>query len=324
MNVLTTSRIGETHALNSRRRRPSILRWLTGFTAFTAAATSGGCVFHMNDSTPFEARQSESLSEPSPVTRLVVHNRVGDVTIMADPAAIGVTAEAVKIGRGRTDELAGRALGEIFVSLQRRPGSSDVLDAIADHPDSRRGRAYAVDWKITAPPGMAVDVEVEVGEARVEGFDGPADLTTGVGDALALGIGRGVNVKTGVGDATVQASGPIDVKTEVGDVDVALLAGESGTITITTGVGTVELRLPPDFDGTITAAADVGTISSTLSGSDTRAKRNPPEDQLRTTIGTGSGRTATINSGVGDVRLRSTSGGEKRSRATGASSAPSL
>ncbi len=306
------------------RPRTSILRWLTPFAALSAAAATGGCVIRVGGSTPFEARGSEALSASAPVTRLVVHNRVGDVIVTADPAASGVTAEAVKIGKGRTDELADRALSEISVWLQPRAGAADVLEAVSDHPDQKRGRAYAVDWRITAPPGLAIEVRADVGDVHVEGFDGPADLRTDVGDIRALQIARGVSVRTDVGDVTVKAAGPIDVRTDVGSADVAVLPGEPGSITITTDVGSAELRLPADFEGTITASADVGSITSTLAGPQTRARKIPPRDHLQTTIGSGSGRTATITTEVGDVRIRQAATSEQSSSATSRSQAPSM
>lgn len=138
-----------------------------------------------------EMSREISFDQPLSASALRVRNPVGEVTVVADPSATGVTARATLIGRGSSEENAIRALEEIAARFE--PAGDDALtaEAWAEWPSASRHRSYVVEWVLTAPPELAVRVSTDVGAIEVTGFEGPARLETDVGDIRALELTGG-------------------------------------------------------------------------------------------------------------------------------------
>lgn len=278
--------------------------------------------------TPYATRDHMTLSAPRPTQKLVVDNSVGRVTVNAEPSASEVRAEIIKIGKGCSQHEADAAADEIEVTLAAATDEDGVVRAEAKHPNGNSIRNYEVEWKITAPPDVDIDVTNDVGDLRVTGFQknisltndvgdafvnsDPADeviggtvrVSTGVGDIHALQARQGLTARTGVGDIIAMAGGPVDVQTDVGDVSLKLLPTTADTVRVSTDVGDVHLYLAPAQEGNILADCDVGDVR--LSIDDARIKRLR-ERRHHCTAQLGESRTPAIDvtSDVGDIRIGS-------------------
>lgn len=261
-----------------------------------------GCVFA---SLKYQTVESQTLSLPESAGRLVVRNTVGNVTLIADPAATGVTAEIEKMGKGATQEDADLAVKEIIVSLAFSASDPKVIEGIVSHPKSRSWRAYGVNWTITAPPDMAIDVLADVGNISATGFTEGARLVTDVGDVTAASLVGGVTAEADVGDIAVETTGAISAHTDVGGITVTARQGRSPeSIDLKSDVGDVRLYLSPEWVGELEVSTSVGSIKLNESGAPIR-KVTRRERKLSATFGAENADArpakAKLASSVGDV-----------------------
>lgn len=278
--------------------------------------------------TPFATRDHLTLSTARPTHKLIVDNSVGRVTVNAEHSATEVRAEIIKVGKGCSQHEADQAVDEIEVTLAAATDDDGVVRAEAKHPHGNGIRNYEVEWKITAPPDVDIDVTNDVGDLRITGFQknisltndvgdafvisDPADeassgsvrVTTGVGDIHARRACTGFTARTGVGDIIAMAGGPVDVQTDVGDVSLKLLPTTAEKVRVSTDVGDVHLYLAPAQEGSILADCDVGDIR--LSIDDARIKRLR-ERRRHCSAQLGESQTPAIDltSDVGDIHIGS-------------------
>ena len=133
------------------------------------AAMGTGCG---SASKPFHLSETTTLrADADDLDRFELRGRVGDITVIGDPEATQVVAEVTKVGRGTTIAEAQTALEEIEVSLTSRDGVNDVIKAEVHHPRTSYTRAWEVDWKVTAPPDIALKLRAGVGDLVVKNFE---------------------------------------------------------------------------------------------------------------------------------------------------------
>lgn len=284
----------------SERRRPSVWTMLAAIPIAVVSPVSG-CVFHVGDSSlNHVSSETETLAGSGNVKKLVLSNMVGEVEIVADPSASEVTAEITKEGRGKTDELAAKALDEIEITFEPSAADPSILEARGKHPSEARNRGYSVHWKITAPPSVVLAIQTDVGEVSVNGFTSGVSVTTDVGEVRATGVAGGVKIVTNVGDVTASVTGPIDVTTDVGNAQVSIV-DLTGPVNVDTDVGNVTLHLPATASASIDAETDTGNVS-VGSAFKSRGKRSD-NDGFRGTIGTSEGPKITLDADVGNVTI---------------------
>ena len=227
---------------------------------FAVVAITAGC------SRPFSARERMALTAPMPAQRLIVRTSLGNITVNADPAATEITADVVKTGQGSTQAQAHAALGDIIVALSARQGDDQTVVATAEHPAQTPSRSYEVEWIITAPPGLAVEVYSHLGNLEINGFEKAALADSDMGDITARGLVHGIRARTDLGKVNVEGGGPVDVRTDCGDIQVHLLAENQGPVTMHSGLGDVRLRLPSNRQGRLVADTDLGSLRLKLEG----------------------------------------------------------
>lgn len=280
--------------------------------AFAAASAGGlmtGCVGMSGcDSSRYTTRQAQTVTIAAERV-FTLDNRVGDVTIVSDPAATAVTCELVKVGKGSTQANADQALSEIRVDTSDGPGDSDAK-ARAATPDGSgwTGRQWEVKWTVTAPPGTKIIVVNKVGDVKVRGFAAGAEITSGVGDVDVTEVTGGVSVTGNVGDVTISGDGALSAASDVGDVRVTALGGSARDITAKSNVGDVVVTLPPAWSGRVSAGTGVGKVTSSLAGLSERpaGKRYGSGSSVEGVIGAGDGGEAgsvTVSANVGDISL---------------------
>ncbi len=276
-----------------------------GLMASLACLPLGGCIF-VGGGHKFESRDQMTLTEAAGARKLVLHNHVGDVTVTAEPTATEITATAIMIGRGRDQRNADEALAEIVVTLDPSRTDPGVIEARAGSPNSSSRRSHAVEWRITAPPNVEVEIHNDVGDVDVSGFNGIAFVGSGVGDVNASGMTHGVTIVCGVGDVDAKASGPISIKTDVGDTEVHVLEGTASAISITTDVGEIRLLLPQQWSGTFRADTDTGDVDLSLAGMPLKLTKDR-DQHAEGTIGEG-GASIVLSADVGDIEVRRVGG----------------
>lgn len=272
--------------------------------ASLACLPLGGCVFVAGGGHKHESRDQMTLTEAGGARKLILRNHVGDVFITAEPTATEITATATMIGRGKTPEAAEEALEEIVVTLDPSKSDSTIIEAIADHPSGSNRKNYVVEWRITAPSALEIEVRNEVGDIDLRGFTGPAFIKNDVGDINAIQLTQGLTIVNGVGDIDATAGGPIDVKTDVGDANIDVLAGDPRGIRVTTDVGEISLALPEQWTGTLDAETDTGDVEISLPGMPVSFTKQR-DQRAKGTIGSGEA-AITLSADVGDIEITRT------------------
>lgn len=304
-----------------RPRRATLLRP-------TVVALSFVGLFLVGCGTPFSSRDQFTLSAPRPSQKLVVDNSVGRITIKAEPSASNVRAEIIKVGKGCNQHEADEAVKEIEVKLIATAEEAGVLRAEATQPMGNGIRNYEVQWQITAPPDLDIDVTNDVGDLHISGFQknislkndvgnavviaDPADgepggavkVTTGVGSIRAEHARNGLTATTDVGNIFALAGGAVDLRSNVGGVSLRLLPTTADTVKMSTDVGDVRLYLAPDQQGSILADCDVGNVRVSIDDAKIKTLR---ERRHHCAAQLGESRTPAIDltSDVGDIRIGS-------------------
>jgi len=282
-------------------------KWINFSLAGASLAVAGGC---MTSSPKYKSEADQSLTAPATASALRIDNDVGDIEVVAVAGATEVRAEVLKRGKGRTPQEADQALSEIIVTLAPDPRSPGTLLGTVDHPRRRsswgsNSRQYEVEWRITAPAHMALDITNDVGEITLRDFTAGARVHSDVGDVHADNILGGLFVRSDVGSINASASGDIEARSDVGDITVIALPGEPGSITLAGDVGEITLSLPDSWEGEVNASTDVGSLSRGLDSF--RSEGRQTRSSLRGTVGSGAPGRVNITTDVGDVRVRHTS-----------------
>ena len=214
------------------------------------------CVVVSGCGKPFQVREQVTLTASLPAEKLVIHTEFGDIVVRGDSDATEIRAEALRIGRGSTPYEAERALDEIQVSLSPEEGKPGVVIARAEHPKSGLTRSHAVQWQITAPQDVVIEAHTGFGDVEVRDFK------------------RGLTISTAFGDIEADASGPMQLSSQFGDIELILRAGNDGDVEVVTAFGEVYLRLPIDRVGRLVADTDFGSVDAHLQGLSTRLIRS--------------------------------------------------
>jgi len=261
------------------------------------AVGTGGC----NDA-KFTSQRSQTLTAAAE-SSFRIENSVGDIKVVSDPGATNVTMELTFIGKGSTQQKADEALSEITLNINDPEGDTGVT-ATARHPSHSgwSGKQWQVRWVVTAPPSVRIDINDDVGDITVVGFDRGVKVSTDVGDVRISGVMGGVTVRTDVGNAVINAQGPADISTDVGNVRIELLA-DSQPVKVSTDVGNVHIVVPPSWAGTVKGSADVGSVNSAVAGLTVNPDRSGG-GRISGTIGPAPGTaTAELKSDVGSITI---------------------
>jgi hypothetical protein len=194
-------------------------------------------------SRPFRSVEAVTLTSPLPVQKLVVHSRFGEVIAHADPGATEVKVEATKIGRGTSPTEAREALKQIQLRLGPQDGQTGTVVASAEHPDSSATREYQVEWRLSGPPDLAVEIRSDFGDVEARGFTG------------------GLTVYSDFGRLRATAGGRIDLSSDFGNVELSLLPENPDDVRVRTDFGDVRLWLPASPQGRLVADTDFGSVN---------------------------------------------------------------
>jgi DUF4097 and DUF4098 domain-containing protein YvlB len=183
----------------------------------------------------FQQRTDTTVAAPAGA-RLEVHNFAGSVRINTwDRAEVRVRAE-----HGSRDR----------VTIDVRGG---LIRVQAERP---RGRAGAIDYDLTIPHAMAVDVDGTESDVTVDSAGGDLRVESVDGDITVRNAGGAVSLTSVEGDIRLDGGrGTIRVTGVEGDV---IIAGARGELTVETVEGDVTL------DGVESANVDVSTVEGDI------------------------------------------------------------
>lgn len=178
--------------------------------------------------------QNESLQFPAqPGDRLVVENRVGDITVeFHEGSEFLVDVRKLVWGEDKADATARAAA----TTIELRRNGSDVQAAIVRPRIAGAGvlilKDTRVDFTVKAPRGAHLKLQTKVGDIRIKGTEGMGDWTIG---------------------------------TQVGDVDVLVTAGTGFRYTARSKLGDVLVDLPAYGNRSPDSAGAVGDGKGSIS-----------------------------------------------------------
>lgn len=264
------------------------------------------------------AQQTDTSVAVQPGTRLRVDNFGGEVVIRAGAD----NRVRVRADHGSRDR----------VTLEPRAGTLTIK------AESRRGPPQSVDFDITVPKWMAVNVSGVYTDASVEGTEADVIIETTQGEVSCVG-GKGfVSLRSVEGSVTirgargrVEASSVnegIDIQDVIGDVDaetvngdISLLVIDAQRVSATTVNGDIEyegtikdgglysfashngdvdVSLPENASAAVTASTYQGEFESWIP---VRVDRISSKHRFTFTIGKGSARLE-VESFQGDISLK--------------------
>ncbi len=243
---------------------------------FAFVVATAGCITIGGDNLQGKAKRTDQRSVAvGSASALKVTTNVGTIKLDAmDAAEVRITADITV--KAKTDEEAEALLEGVRVTAEP---SGDTLVVKAEKPSGFGRNHLAVDFAITAPPGLRLDCTTDVGDIRVNEFTRRVETHTDVGSITCSGLRDGMSLHTNVGDIKAAYSP---------DAPAALDVNASAN------VGNIDFTGPSQISANLTAAVNVGHIHTdrpiTVSGSlgkSVRASLGAAEGQvdLRTDVG---------------------------------------
>jgi len=224
------------------------------------------------------AYANKSFSQSVPVTlqdSIRIDGINGEIEIIGQPGASAVMVAAnLRVGSDSfVDAQAG--LDQLAVLVTDGP---DEISIQTLQPQSSQGRQYRVDYTLTVPSDLVVDLNHVNGHVSIAGFDNPVEVDVVNGNVLLSNL---------FGGATVSV--------ENGSVDATLSLPPGGEASLATVNGNLLLRIPSSTSAGLSASVDHGVISwSNLN--------------LLNVLETNLSLTGTLGGGDGAIHLETTNG----------------
>lgn len=220
----------------------------------------------------------EPVSVPISGGALVVDNAIGDVVIhfVTDSGVDQSGSQRTVLGTATV-----RAPAGMSDAFEIQTFADDDRTVIRSETPVRAG-GWRVDYDLVVPTGTPLELDLGIGDVRIDVLDARSDFRVGVGDVvIGTASGTSLVVSVGVGSVTVGElrSPQSSVAVETGAVDVRFAAGASVGITASVGLGNIDIA---DFADTPTATQ--GTIGRDLQAT---IGDRPAEQQLTIRVGVG-------------------------------------
>lgn len=267
-------------------RQPYVI---LGLVIILGGGLMAGCSFR-NDIKQNEASESGSelvTLDGDQVVTLALDNRVGEITILSGGSR-EIRVNYTKFAYAESKTKAQDKLSQIEIKLEQdgdRVRVYTIDSSPRDHSQSNK-----VDFEITVPETINLNVKQDVGDIRVEDIQAPDTL----------------RVESKVGQITlsdVQAPDSMKLSTDTGEIDFeGTLAGDGA---ISTKVGAIRVELPQDAALEVNAQTKVGKV--TVSDFDTRNVQNERvvvSERWRGTLGQGEASAELIlKADTGDISI---------------------
>ncbi len=190
-----------------------------------------------------------------------------DATVTAlelrgDRGAIQIRA-AADGERPHVEERTVWSLREVTSSVTQEGGTLDVRSRC-------EGNAFnspcSTDWTVVIPADASVTVRNPIGSIEVDGMAGPISVTSNAAEVVVRDTtAEEIDVVANVGDVRVVAAAPVrrmEVRTDVGAIDVTVPRGERYRVSVTAEVGEAVSTVDDDpaADRDIVLRTEVGDL----------------------------------------------------------------
>ena len=186
-----------------------------------------------------------SFSENVPVAgHSIIHVDAvnGEIVITGEPGATSVTVTAeMRVGSNASRQHAQEGLDQLRVLVADLP---DEIFVQTLQPKNLDGRQYVVNYTITVPSDLAVDVTQVNGHVSVSSIESSLFVEVENGNVYLSDI---------FGVATVSV--------ENGSIDGTVTLPPGGDIMISTGIGDIDLRIPTSTSAELSALVGFGAIT---------------------------------------------------------------
>lgn len=213
-------------------------------TAVAGAAAVTGCT--QSQSGP-QSTQSASYQVTQPITQLVIRDAAGDVKVTAGTTnAVHVTER--QSYRGSPPD-------------SSHAVSNGTLTLTYTCPSGNCG----IDYTVTVPTGLAVQVDAAAGNVSLAGLKGYAQVQASAGNVDLADLSGALQVQADAGD--VQASGLDAPRAKLVATAGNVMLGFSAApmnVSVQASAGNVKITLPGTADYAVTASADAGNKSITV------------------------------------------------------------
>jgi len=231
----------------------------------------GAVIFFANGfptNNPFDVRNISSQLEESktlkvdatkPLT-LKVTDHAGSVTVTGGDVET-VTVKVIKTAYDSTQARADAEVKNVKYTIEQS-GTTITLKYELPKSMNFSNNVNTVDFIVTIPHEVTVDVDTNMGEVNVSDTKGNVDIKNDFGDVTVENIEGGLTVKTNSGEVNatsiVAGSEDIDLSSDFGGVTLEKAGGKN--ITLDSNSGTITLR-EVRATGDLTTNTDFGNTS---------------------------------------------------------------
>jgi hypothetical protein len=242
------------------------MRGVVALLAASSVLSLGGCQLNVfsDGGRHLDAEASEPFSTVIDATDEVVLNIEGInglVSIVGDAASTQVDVSAVLTVRSDTRADAEEYLGRVSVEVAE---VGDAIEIWTDQPTNTGGREVIVDYELSVPDYLVVEVvntngDVEVSsvndDVTASNVNGTIELTDVVGDVEATLVNGDIDA-----DLTLLSGGVVDLTVVNGEIDLVVPASVSAVLDADVVNGTVVVTGLTITDATTTTRSVHGRL----------------------------------------------------------------
>lgn len=180
--------------------------------------------------------------------------------VNADAATVAVTAQESATAISVTEQVQGATTSKAV------NGTNAVLTSRCPQ-GINFGNSCRVDYKVTVPAKVSLDIEGAAGDITLTGPLTNATVSTAAARITGTGLGAGtINATTNAGQITLTfAAAPtsVHVKTDAGQVTLTVPGTEKYNVTVNTTIGTKEVSVDTDSSSAhrIDVTATIGAVT---------------------------------------------------------------
>jgi len=264
--------------------------------------TFGGCDLDLSISIKlWLGRASEDFSQSASLAGIEtvrITTRNGSITVGVDDSLLEALIEGTKTAAGETDEEAATRLDEIEIRVEPNADDATILEVEAILPVLSGSIRDKVDFVITLPRGVDLELDCTNGDIEVEGNEGSVDADAANG---------AIDVTDNTGDVEANSSngaltlldivGSVVGETANGQIAVKVTMPDNGTVDVKTNNGRITMDIAEEATASLDLQTSNGTILADLQGfvvTDLRSDINSLK--------------ATLNGGGGEIKGRTRNG----------------
>lgn len=229
--------------------------------------------------------QRDSLAWPAQgIKKVHLDNQVGRVTVIGSKEAKEITVQTTKRLRlNKSEEETRRYFSDIKINTREMEHALRIETEMPQHLKLGFNRLAAVDYEITVPAGMELEIVNHVGEVIVHDLESALTADLNVGRIDVNGYKGKLQLKNNTGEIVARGG------TEIKNIDIR------------SNVGAVAVYLPSDANLLVDAETNIGNVESDFS--ELKVDLRVPGKEADGKLGTGSGN-LTVRTNTGEIELR--------------------